>query len=96
MDNVLVGAGSIVGAMSFVKAGQIIEPGSLWAGVPAKFLRPVSDQERQGKQEGTAEYQALTQRCLARLSPCEPLLEAEADRPRLPGTYTPPSETRRS
>lgn len=94
MDNAVVGEGSIIGAMSFVRAGLVIEPGGLWAGLPAKLLRPVTDQERAWKQQGTLQYQDLGRRCLSRLAACEPLTQAQEDRPRLTGAYAPLSETR--
>ncbi|MFC1618308.1 gamma carbonic anhydrase family protein [Candidatus Neomarinimicrobiota bacterium] len=47
MDDVEVGEGSLIAAGAVVIPGTKVEPGSLYAGVPAKFRRPVSDEERQ-------------------------------------------------
>lgn len=45
MDGVVVGKQSIVAAGAVVPPGKIIEPQSLWAGVPAKFIRKLTDEE---------------------------------------------------
>ena len=44
MDNVVMGKESIIGALSFVKEGTIIEPRSLMVGNPAKKIKEVTDQ----------------------------------------------------
>ena len=48
MDDAIVGEGSIVAAGSVVLAKTIIEPYSLYAGTPAKFIKKVSPE--QGKE----------------------------------------------
>ena len=45
MDDAIVGAGAIVAAGSVVLAKTIIEPYSLYAGVPAKFIKKVSPEQ---------------------------------------------------
>lgn len=94
MDNAEIGADCIIGAMSFVKAGTVTEPATLWAGSPARLVRAVSERELAWKTRGTQEYQTLAQRCREGLSPCEPLALAEPDRQRLAGSYAPLSEAR--
>ena len=44
MDNVNLGDECIVGALSFIKAGETIPPRSLLAGNPAKIIKQVSDE----------------------------------------------------
>ena len=56
---------------------------SLAAGVPAKVLRELSDQELAWKRAGTATYQRLTVRCLATMKEVAPLSAEEPDRKRL-------------
>ena len=87
MDNAVVGEESIVAACAFVKAGMEIPPRKLAAGMPAKVVRDLSEQEVRWKSDGTRTYQELTERCLATLKPCEPLAEMEPGRKRfeLPG-----------
>lgn len=92
MDNVEIGEDSFIGAMSFVKAGSIVAPRSLWAGVPARYVRDLTEAELAWKVRGTAEYQALAARCRAGLIACDPLPAEEPDRPRLSGDYRPLSE----
>jgi phenylacetic acid degradation protein len=59
MDNVEIGDECIIGALSFIKAGEKIPRRSVVAGNPAKILKEVSDEMLQWKTEGTALYQAL-------------------------------------
>ncbi len=59
MDNAEIGDECIVGALSFIKAGEKVPPRSVIAGNPAKILRQVSDDMLRWKTEGTALYQAL-------------------------------------
>ena len=75
MDNAIVGESSIVAASAFVKAGMEIPPRVLVAGMPAKVIRELSDEEIHWKGEGTATYQDLTRRCLATLVETDPLVE---------------------
>ncbi|NMG31780.1 phenylacetic acid degradation protein PaaY [Aromatoleum evansii] len=81
MDRAVIGESSIVAACSFVKAGMEIPPQVLVAGVPAKVVRTLTRQEMDWKVEGTRCYHDLAARSLTTLKPCEPLTEAEADRP---------------
>ena len=83
MDNAIVGESSIVAASAFVKAGMEIPPRVLVAGMPAKVIRELSDEEIRWKGEGTATYQDLTRRCLATLVETDPLTEVEPDRKRI-------------
>ena len=56
MNGCVIGKGSIVAAGALVKEGQIIPPGSLAVGVPAKVLRPVSEEQRQQILRDAAHY----------------------------------------
>lgn len=81
MDRVQLGAGSIVGALSFIKADTVIPERSLVVGNPAKVIKEVSDEMLAWKTKGTALYQTLPAESYERLEECEPLTEPEADRP---------------
>lgn len=83
MDNVVIGEEAIVAASAFVKAGVEIPPRVLVAGVPAKVIRPLSEDEIRWKGQGTATYQDLTRRCLATLHETVPLTAVEPDRKRI-------------
>ena len=61
---------------------MVIPPRSLAAGVPAKVLRELSEQEMSWKIEGTRIYQQLTRRSLATLVEVDPLTACEPDRRR--------------
>ncbi len=83
MDNAHVGESSIVGACAFVKAGAEIPPRSLVAGMPAKVIRQLTEQEIAGKRTGTQTYQELARRCLARMVATSPLRVDEPGRKRI-------------
>lgn len=86
MDGAVIGEESIVAAMSFVKAGFAGAPRQLLVGTPARFLRPVTDDELRWKRLNTKEYQDLAVRCRAALHETQPLTQVEENRPRLKGT----------
>ena len=97
MDEAEIGPGAFVAASAFVRAGLKVPARSLAAGVPAKILRELSDQELAWKREGTATYQRLTERCLATMKEVEPLAVEEPDRRRLDaGSVRPLVATRRA
>jgi phenylacetic acid degradation protein len=81
MDDVVIGMECIVGALSFVKAGEKIPDRSLLAGNPAKILKEVSDEMLNWKTAGTRLYQTLPADCHKHLKECLPLSEIPADRP---------------
>ncbi len=82
-DNAVVGESAIVAAMAFVKAGMVVPARMLVAGVPAKILRELSEQELAWKIEGTQSYQELTRRSRATMIETEALAVVEADRKRI-------------
>lgn len=87
MDNVELGDESVVGALSFIKAGEKIPPRSVIAGNPARIIKQVSDEMIQWKTDGTALYQSLPKEMHESWSPCEPLTEVPADRPQQEALY---------
>jgi phenylacetic acid degradation protein len=82
-DNAIIGESAIVAAMAFVKAGMMVPPRSLAAGVPAKVVRALTDQEMAWKVEGTQSYQELTRRSLSTMVKTLPLAQIESGRKRL-------------
>jgi phenylacetic acid degradation protein len=82
MDEAEVGEQSIVAACAFVRAGVKLPARSLIAGLPAKVVRPLTDDEIAWKLEGTLVYQDLTLRCRAGLVEVNPLAAVEPNRPR--------------
>ena len=93
MDGVVVGEEAIVAAMAFVKAGDEIPPRTLVAGIPAKVVRPLRDDEVDWKGQGTAVYQHLARRHAATTKVVEPLEHVEPQRPRVPDLdYAPKHE----
>jgi carbonic anhydrase/acetyltransferase-like protein (isoleucine patch superfamily) len=81
MDHVQIGDECIVGALSFIKAGEKIPWRSLVAGNPARILREVSDEMLRWKTEGTALYQALPAQMRESWKECEAEKPAEGAGP---------------
>jgi phenylacetic acid degradation protein len=81
MDKVELGDECIVGALSFLKAGEKIPVRSLVAGNPAKIIKQVSDDMIAWKTDGTRLYQQLPGDLHQYWQPCEPLRELPANRP---------------
>jgi phenylacetic acid degradation protein len=75
MDHVQLGKESIVGALAFVKEGEIIPPRSLVLGNPARIVKQVSNEMIHWKTKGTQLYQQLPQQMQNNVQPCEPLTE---------------------
>jgi phenylacetic acid degradation protein len=81
MDNVKLGDECIVGALSFIKADEVIAARSLLVGNPAKIIKEVSDEMIKWKTAGTKLYQQLPKEMMETFSACEPLREPERNRP---------------
>lgn len=80
MDGAELGERSILAAQSFVKAAAVLPARSLFAGSPARLVRPLTQAEMDGKSRATALYRQLARRSLAGMRPCPPLTEAGAGR----------------
>lgn len=87
MDDVELGDECVVGALSFIIAGEKIPARSVVAGNPAKIIKQVSDEMIKWKSDGTALYQALPKEMHSEWQPCEPLREVPADRPKQETLY---------
>jgi len=82
-DNAVIGESAIVAALAFVKAEMVVPPRTLVAGVPARVLRPLTDEELAWKIEGTASYLELTRRSFATLRATTALAAPEPGRRRI-------------
>ena len=82
-DNAVIGESAIVAAMAFVKAGMIVPPRTLVAGVPAKVVRAITEQELAWKVEATQSYQELARRSLATMVETTALTAPEPGRKRI-------------
>ena len=82
-DNAVIGESAIVAAMAFVRADMVVPARMLAAGIPARVLRALTEQEMAWKVEGTQSYQELARRSMATLRPCAPLPFVTPDRKRL-------------
>jgi len=81
MDNVQLGDECIVGALSFIKEGEVFQPRSLIVGNPAKKIKEVSNEMIAWKTKGTQLYQSLPTDLFHEWEACEPLRDIPADRP---------------
>ena len=82
MDMAQVGEQAVVAAMSFVKIRDVVAPRTLVAGIPARFVRELTEANIKGKQNGTQMYKDLAVRSAAGLKPAVPLTEIEPNRGR--------------
>ena len=96
MDNVQLGDECIVGALSFIKAGEAFEGRSLIVGNPAKKIKEVSDDMIRWKTEGTKLYQALPKEMQEHWKPSEPLREIPANWPTWENLYKTWNDVRES
>jgi phenylacetic acid degradation protein len=95
-DNAVIGESAIVAAMAFVKSEMIVPPRTLVAGIPARIIRALTEEELQWKAEGTASYQELTRRSLASMRATVPLTAPEPGRKSLDLPELLPLSTRKA
>jgi phenylacetic acid degradation protein len=81
MDDVTIEEECIVGALCFVPTKMHIPRRKIAVGNPAKIVKDVSDEMIKWKTEGTQLYQQLPNDMKTTLKECEPLREAEPNRP---------------
>jgi phenylacetic acid degradation protein len=81
MDNAVVGDNCIVGALCFIPADMVIPERKVVVGNPAKIVKDVTDEMIEWKTKGTELYQKLPAELYATWKECEPLREAESNRP---------------
>ncbi len=81
MDEVVLEEGCIVGALSFIKAGEVFASRSLIVGNPAKKIKDVTDEMLDWKKMGTQLYQTLPEEMRQHWEPCEPLRTIPTNRP---------------
>jgi phenylacetic acid degradation protein len=84
-DNAEVGESAIVAAMAFVKADFVVPPRTLVAGIPARVVRTLKDNELAWKGDATRQYQELAVRSLGSLRAAKPLAAVEPGRRRFAG-----------
>jgi phenylacetic acid degradation protein len=82
-DNAEVGEEAVVAALAFVKAEQTVPPRSLVAGIPARVLRALSEQELRWKKDNMFLYQDLARRSAASMREVEALTAVEPNRKRI-------------
>ena len=82
-DNAEVAEDAVVAALAFVKAEQQIPPRSLAAGIPARVLRTLAEQELRWKKDNMLLYQGLARRSAASMQEVEALTAVEPDRKRI-------------
>jgi phenylacetic acid degradation protein len=82
-DNAEVGEDAVVAALAFVKAEARVPARALVAGIPARVLRELSDQEIRWKKDNMHLYQQLAVRSLTTMQEVEALTEVEPNRKRI-------------
>src|SRR5262245_34392403 len=79
-DGAVIGESAVVAAMAFVKAAMVVPPRTLVAGIPARVLRELTEEELNWKIEGTESYQELTRRSFGSMRATAPLSAPEPGR----------------
>jgi len=82
-DNAEVGEDTVIAALAFVKAEAKIPPRTLAAGIPAKLVRVLSEEELRWKHDNMRLYQKLAERSMNTMQEVEALTEVEPGRKRL-------------
>ena len=82
-DNAEIGEDAMIAALAFVKAEAKIPPRSVAAGIPARVLRELSQDELRWKHDNMLLYQQLAERSRATMREVEALPEVERDRKRI-------------
>lgn len=82
-DNAEVGEDAVVAALAFVRAEQKVAARSLVAGIPARRVRTLSDQELGWKKDNMLLYQDLARRSAASMREVEALTAVEPGRKRI-------------
>src|SRR5436853_3083514 len=82
-DNAEVGEDAVIAALAFVKAEVRIPARALAAGIPARVLRELSDEEIRWKRDNMALYQQLAVRSATTMKEVEALTRVEPGRRRI-------------
>ena len=82
-DNAEVGEDAVVAALAFVKAEAKVEAKTLVAGIPARALRTLSDEELRWKKDNMHLYQQLAVRSASSMQLVDALTEVEPGRKRM-------------
>ena len=82
-DNAEVGEDSVIAALAFVKAEARIPARSLAAGIPARVLRTLTDEEIRWKDDNAALYRQLAVRSAGTMRQVDALREPEPGRRRI-------------
>lgn len=91
MDDAYIGDYAFVAALAFVKANFLVPTRSIVAGIPARVVSEVNDEELRWKKLGDKDYQKIIRRCHASLEEVEPLQSiVNKDKPRVMTKGTPP------
>ncbi len=65
LNGAVVGEGALVAAGALIPPGMVVPPAALVAGVPAKVVRPVREEEARRIRDGLVHYLSLKSRYLA-------------------------------
>lgn len=89
LDHAVIGAESLVAALSLVKNDMKVPPRSLVAGNPARIIKQFEPQQITWRNDGEGEYQRLAREMLRDCRECAPLAEPEPNRPRMSSSAIP-------
>ena len=95
MDNVQLGDECVIGALTLIKADEIIPARSVVVGNPSKIVKQVTDEMITWKTEGTKLYQQLPKDMNESWVTCEPLREIPGNMKVQAGGYKTLNESRK-
>jgi len=90
MDGARVGDYAFIGALAMVRAGFEVPPRTLAAGIPAKVLRDLTEEEIEWKRQGDEDYQNIIRRSHASLEAVDALTGIASDAARVDIDGVPP------
>ena len=90
MDGARIGDYAFIGALAMVRADFEVPPRTLAAGMPARVLRDLTDDEIDWKCRGDEDYQNIIRRCQASLEEVEALTGIDGEDPRVRINGVPP------
>ncbi len=90
MDGATIGSRAIVAALAFVRSDFEVPERTIVAGVPAKILRGISDEETEWMADANADYHSARERAWASMERVDALHRLDREGPRLTFTGSEP------
>ena len=90
MDGATIGSRAIVAALAFVRSDFAVPERTIVAGVPAKIMREITDEETEWMSDANADYHSARERAWASMERVDALHRLDREGPRLTFTGSKP------